>query len=87
MNTLTCYAKVYSYALDKVILPEGQFYIYGFSHQALSVAGLSKATLRDLSGEAMALPSIGKFVFATALNLEVPGLVVQLHPWSGAGVE
>jgi hypothetical protein len=70
---------VYSYRLDRCILPEELMQVYGFP--APRETGLTPAALKDLVSECMALPSLGVAVLALlgALGTRLPGLWPQIE--------
>lgn len=72
MRTITTGSEYYSFAMDRRISEEEKFALLGFEGPAS--ADLPDAALRDLCGEAMALPSVGSILLSMAIALDFDGL-------------
>lgn len=72
-GTITTTSEFYSYGLDRNITDFEKFQGLGFNLDT-DFRGLSVVALRDLVGEAMALPSVGTMLQAMVLGIRYPGL-------------
>lgn len=72
LHTFTTTGEMYSFALDRKITQSEKFKALGFP--PVDHGSLDDSALRDLVGEAMALPSVGAVVYALVLGLDFLGL-------------
>ena len=73
LGTFTTSAQIYSFRLGRVLLEEEKFYFLGFPRNT-KFSSLSMHALRDLSGDAMALPSVTMVIYSLLLVGRFPGL-------------
>eukprot|EP00971_Amphidinium_carterae_P341708 6480659-Amphidinium_carterae.3 len=60
----------YSFQADRMISPREHLHFLGWPQSSLKLEGIGLAALRDLSGEAMAPPSVGGVLTALALQMD-----------------
>lgn len=73
-GTFTTSCEYYSYGLDRMIFEEEKFALLGFDVRKLNLHGISAGSLRDVAGEAMAVPCVAMVIYSILLNVEFPGL-------------
>jgi hypothetical protein len=73
LGTFTTSAQLYSFRLERFLLEQEKFYLLGFPHST-DFTSLSTNALRDLSGDAMALPSVTMVTYSLLLIGKFPGL-------------
>lgn len=72
-KTFTTVSDVYSFRLDRLVSEREKFALLGFPPN-LRLEGLSEVALKDLVGDAMAVPSVSVFTWALLLKMNYPGL-------------
>ncbi len=72
-KTFTTSAEIYSFGMDRVFLEEEKFFMMGFP-KTTRFEGMSSSMLRDLCGDAMALPSVTSVTLSTLLVMRYPNL-------------
>ena len=73
MTCLTTSSVVYSYAHDRVVTDPEKFFCLGFC-QDLRFESMASGHLKDLAGDAMALPSVGSALCSLFLCAKLPGV-------------
>ena len=73
-GTFTTSCEYYSYGLDRMIFEEEKLAMLGFNVRCLNLDSILSSQLRDLAGEAMALPCVGLAIYSVVLNVDFPGL-------------
>ena len=73
-GTFTTSCEYYSYGLDRMIFEAEKFTMLGFDARNLNLVGIDAGYLRDLAGEAMAVPSVSMVLYSVFLNVDFPGL-------------
>lgn len=72
--TFTTSAELYSFDLDRLITEKEKFIMLGFPRSTTCFDGVSVSALRDLCGDAMAIPSVTMVMYSALLVLQIPGL-------------
>lgn len=72
VGTFTTAGEFYLFGADRIMTEREKFRALGFG--PVNCDGLSRAQLKDLGGEAMALPSIGSVLAAVILAVDFPSL-------------
>ena len=76
-STFTTSSHLYAYGLDRIIYEAEKNALLGFDARRLQLDNLPPHQLRDIAGDAMAVPSVALVMYSVVLNVKFPGLWSQ----------
>jgi hypothetical protein len=70
--TLTCSSELYCFRFDRMVTEFEKLVLLGFS-KAVNVRAMPQHHVKELAGEAMAVPSVASVLYCTLLCIQLPG--------------